>query len=158
ARLKDARERRGIRLDTIAARTKVNESLFVALERGDLARWPMGIYRRSFFRAYAEAIGLPVESTLDEFLRLFPDEDEPRPAQAPAVTASPMRLGLVASPRVRLSRAHLIAAFLDLAALLLAASVIMWLTGARAEVVLAATTLMYYVVATALFGSSAGAW
>ena len=60
-RLKDARERKGIALDTIAARTKVSESLFAALERSDVSRWPTGIYRRSFFRAYASEVGLPVD-------------------------------------------------------------------------------------------------
>lgn|SRR5690242_6222943 len=157
ARLKETRERRGISLDTIAAATKVSESLFVALERSDLSRWPTGIYRRSFFRAYAEAIGVPVESSINEFLRLFPDEYEPRQPLGAAASA-PLRLSLAASPRVRPSRAHLMAAFVDLAVLLLAASAIIWWTAARAEVVLAATTLIYYVVATALFGTSAGAW
>jgi len=155
ARLKDARERRGIPLDTIAERTKVSESLYVALERGDLSRWPMGIYRRSFFRAYAAAVGIPVESSLDEFLRLFPDEDEPLRPHAHA-TPGRLRLGLVSSARFRISRPHLMAAGVDLALLLPAAGVIMWLTGAAT--VLAAITLMYYVVATALVGSSAGTW
>jgi transcriptional regulator with XRE-family HTH domain len=157
ARLKDARDRRGIGLDTIADRTKVSESLYVALERGDLSRWPMGIYRRSFFRAYAAAVGVPVESSLDEFLRLFPDQDEPRRPHAHAAPGR-LRLGLMASARFRLSRSHLMAAGVDLALLLPAASVVMWLTGARAAAALAAITLMYYVTATALVGSSAGAW
>ena len=52
--LKETRERKGIRLATIAAATKVNESLFVSLERGDVSRCPIGIYRRSFFRAYVK--------------------------------------------------------------------------------------------------------
>ncbi|HEY7190732.1 MAG TPA: helix-turn-helix domain-containing protein [Vicinamibacterales bacterium] len=156
--LKDARERKGIRLDAIAARTKVSESLFVALERGDVSRWPSGIYRRSFFRAYAGGIGLPVDSTLDEFLRLFPDEDEPHlPIAAPA-GAGALRMALVSAPRYRPSRAHLTAAFLDLAALLLVGSATTWWTGWSPLAVLASTTLLYYVVATALFGSSAGAW
>jgi len=156
--LKDARERTGIRLDAIAARTKVSESLFVALERGDVSRWPSGIYRRSFFRSYAGAIGLPVDSTLDEFLRLFPDEDEPHPPLAAPTGAGALRLALVSTPRYRPSRAHLTAAFLDLAALLLVGSATTWWTGWSPIAVLASTTLLYYVVATALFGSSAGAW
>jgi transcriptional regulator with XRE-family HTH domain len=156
--LKDARERKGIRLDAIAARTKVSESLFVALERGDVSRWPSGIYRRSFFRAYAGAIGLPVDSTLDEFLRLFPDLDEPSHPMAAPAGAGAIRLALASAPRYRVTRAHLSAAFLDLAALLLAASAVMWWTGWSPATVLASTALLYYVLATAMFGSSAGAW
>jgi cytoskeletal protein RodZ len=157
-RLKDTRERKGIRLDAIAARTKVSASLFAGLERGDLSRWPTGIYRRSFVRAYASAIGLPADTTLDEFLHLFPDECEPvQPPAAPA-SAGALRLALASAPRYRLSRAHLSAAFLDLTALLLVASAAMWWTGWSPAIVLASTALLYYVVATAVFGSSAGAW
>jgi transcriptional regulator with XRE-family HTH domain len=156
--LKDARDRKGIRLDAIAARTKVSESLFAALERGDVSRWPGGIYRRSFFRAYAGAIGLPVDSTLDEFLRLFPDQDEPHQPIAAPPSAGAIRLALASAPRYRVTRAHLSAAFLDLAALLLVASAVTWWTRWNPATVLASTTLLYYVVATAVFGSSAGAW
>jgi transcriptional regulator with XRE-family HTH domain len=156
--LKDARERKGIRLDAIAARTKVSESLFAALERGDVSRWPSGIYRRSFFRAYAGAIGLPVDSTLDEFLRLFPDQDEPHQPIAAPPGAGAIRLALASAPRYRVTRAHLSAAFLDLAALLLIASGVTWWTRWNPATVLASTTLLYYVVATAVFGSSTGAW
>ena len=158
-RLKDARQRNGISLETIATTTKVNESLFVALERGDLSRWPIGIYRRSFFRAYATAIGVSVDSAVNEFVKLFPDEIDTRhPVAAATVAAGPLRLSLASAPRVRLSRGHLMAAFIDVAVLLLVSSAIVWWSAARPEVVLAATTLLYYTIATALFGTSAGAW
>ena len=157
-RLKETREHKGISLATIATMTKVNASLFAALERNDISRWPTGIYRRSFFRAYAGAIGLPVDSAVHEFLRLFPDEYEPRHPLTASAGAGPLRLSLGAAPRPQLSRAHLAAAFLDLAVLLLIASATMWWTNGRPELVLAATALIYYVVATAVFGSSAGAW
>jgi transcriptional regulator with XRE-family HTH domain len=157
ARLKEAREHKGIHLETIATMTKVNESLFVALERGDVSRWPIGIYRRSFFRAYATAIGVSVDSAVNEFLRVFPDEFDTR---HPVITAAavPLRLSLASAPRVRPSRAHLIAAFIDVAVLLMVSSAIVWWSAARPELVLAATTLLYYTIATALFGTSAGAW
>lgn len=73
ARLRSHRERRGIDLDAIAHRTKISVSLLVALERDDPSRWPPGIFRRSFIRAYATAVGLEPESTLKEFLERFPD-------------------------------------------------------------------------------------
>lgn len=157
-RLKDARERKGIALDTIAARTKVSESLFAALERSDVSRWPTGIYRRSFFRAYASEVGLPVDSALDEFLRLFPDDDQPRQPPAAPASAGALRLALASAPRYRLSKAHLSAAFLDLAVLLLVASAAIWRTNWTPATVLASTTLLYYAVATAVLGSSPGAW
>src|SRR5205823_4609896 len=57
----------------IAASTKISVSLFEALERDDVSRWPAGIFRRSFVRAYAKAIGLDPEATLRDFLDQFPD-------------------------------------------------------------------------------------
>ena len=50
-RLRDQRERHGVALESIAATTKINASLFAALERGDLSAWPSGIFRRAFVRA-----------------------------------------------------------------------------------------------------------
>jgi transcriptional regulator with XRE-family HTH domain len=82
ARLRATRERQGITLGSLAESTKVAASHFAALERGDLSHWPEGVYKRAFFRAYASGIGLPPESTLEDFLRAFPDE-----YTAPAITA-----------------------------------------------------------------------
>ncbi len=67
------RERRAIALSSVAETTKIAESLLAALERGDISKWPAGIYRRAFFREYAAAIGLPCEAATAEFLRVFDD-------------------------------------------------------------------------------------
>ena len=77
ARLRAERQQRRIDLATVAATTKVNAALFRALERDDISRWPPGIFRRSFVRAYAQAIGLDPEATLREFLEQFPDPVDP---------------------------------------------------------------------------------
>ena len=58
ARLRMERERRRITLASIAANTKIGLHLLEGLERGQVARWPSGIFRRSFIRVYAEAVGL----------------------------------------------------------------------------------------------------
>ena len=73
-RLRSGRERLGISLEAIAASTKINRSLLADLERGDVSKWPGGIYRRGFVREYAAAIGLPAEVVLEEFNELFPEE------------------------------------------------------------------------------------
>jgi cytoskeletal protein RodZ len=75
ARLKAAREARGITLAAIAEATKISPFLLASLEENNVARWPGGIYRRAFFTAYVQAIDLPVEPTVSEFLALFPDDD-----------------------------------------------------------------------------------
>ena len=86
ARLKSERERRGTSLAEIADVTKVKASLLDALERGDLSRWPKGIYRRAFFRDYVAAIGLPADALVGEFLDVFGERD---PAAPPAAGVNP---------------------------------------------------------------------
>jgi len=93
ARLRNERERRQILLSSISANTKISAGLFEALERGDVSRWPSGIFRRSFIRAYAGAIGLDPDANAREFLERFPDPLDPppvsgTPAAAPAVAVS----------------------------------------------------------------------
>src|SRR5260221_13952787 len=72
-RLRSERERRRITLELIAANTKIGVGLLKGLERDDFSRWPSGLFRRSFMRSYAGAIGLDVEETVREFLERFPD-------------------------------------------------------------------------------------
>ena len=85
ARLRRERERRQIALSSISANTKISASLFDALERGDVSRWPAGIYRRSWVRAYAQAIGLDPDTVAREFAEQFPDPlDTPLPLEPPA--------------------------------------------------------------------------
>ena len=72
-RLRAERERRRIALEAIAADTKIGIGLLQGLECDDVSRWPSGIFRRSFIRGYAEAIGLDADVTMREFLERFPD-------------------------------------------------------------------------------------
>ena len=79
AGLRRERERRQIALSSIAANTKIGLGLLQALERDDLSRWPSGIFRRAFIRAYAEAAGLDPDVITQEFLERYPDApDDPR--------------------------------------------------------------------------------
>jgi hypothetical protein len=77
-RLRSERERRRIALEAIAANTKIGLALLQGLERDDVSRWPAGIFRRSFIRSYAEAIGLDGDEIVREFVERFPDRHEPR--------------------------------------------------------------------------------
>src|SRR5262245_48113093 len=87
-RLRRERERRQIALSSIAENSKISASLLRGLERDDVSKWPPGIFRRSFMRAYAEAVGLDVEETIREFLDRFPDPDPDR-LNPPAPHAPP---------------------------------------------------------------------
>jgi cytoskeletal protein RodZ len=77
ARLRSARQGRGISLRQIADATKLSVSTLEALERGQIARLPGGIYRRNIVRAFAREVGLEPEETLQAFLGQYPDELPP---------------------------------------------------------------------------------
>lgn len=74
ARLREARERRGLSLREIADATKISARSLEALERNDIARLPGGIFSRAFVRAYADHVGLDPEDTISEFMASFPDD------------------------------------------------------------------------------------
>jgi transcriptional regulator with XRE-family HTH domain len=158
AQLKDVRERRGITLAQIAERSKVNESLYAALERGDVSRWPTGIYRRSFFREYALALGLPVDSALSEFLQLFPDDGDQRTSPALAMPAGPPRMTLAGHPWLRTSRVQTLAALVDLVMVAAIAAAIAWWTPIGIGTLAAIVAAIYYSLATACLACSPGAW
>jgi transcriptional regulator with XRE-family HTH domain len=71
ARLRSARARRGISIDTIAAVTNVPAELWEGLERNDVSRWPAGVFARSFIRHYARAVGLDETDLVNQFCRNF---------------------------------------------------------------------------------------
>jgi len=97
-RLRRERERRDISLAQIAAETKIAAALLEALERDDLTHWPPGIFRRSFLRAYADAIGVDAEAVVDEFLQRFPGPADAEVVRSRSVdrllSPAPLRLTL----------------------------------------------------------------
>jgi len=90
-RLRTERERRKIALESIAANTKISIGLLQSLERDDVSRWPAGIFRRSFVRSYADAIGLDPDETLAEFTERFPDPVELVPPDIAATASADTR-------------------------------------------------------------------
>ena len=75
-RLRLQRERQCVALTAIAEETKISVSLLDALERDDVSRWPGGVFRRAYVRAYAQAIGLQPEAVLREFVELYQEPVE----------------------------------------------------------------------------------
>ena len=161
--LKAERERKGISLAEIAAKTKIPASLFEQFERNDLRRWPKGLFRRSFFRDYARVVGLPAEAA-EHFVRLFPDDDS-----APVIKAvepiadaevdTDVRLVLDAAwhgPRAPVIWRVLIAAGDALVVGLVAA--FSWLAGADVPWITAMFAAAYFSIATVLFGETPASW
>ena len=108
-RVRRQRERRGVTLEAIARATKIPASLFAGLERGDCSRWPAGVYSRAYVKAYAEAVGLDPNETVEDFSAAFAETVWPDGAggTAPrrAKTAAPLRLSMDDQPEVRQTRA-----------------------------------------------------
>ena len=63
-------------LADIAEQTKIKQSMLAALERDDVSQWPSGVFRRSYIRSYAVAIGLEPDAVVREFLARYPDPVE----------------------------------------------------------------------------------
>jgi len=68
ARLKDARESRGLSLHGVSDMTKISIALLEALERNEYARLPGGIFSKSFVKAYATAVGLDADTAVAQFV------------------------------------------------------------------------------------------
>src|SRR5262245_24051940 len=89
-RLRMERERRKIALESVAEKTKISIGLLRDLERDQLSRWPGGIFRRAFVRAYAQAIAVEPDRTIEEFLERYPEQPQATPfANARGADVSP---------------------------------------------------------------------
>ncbi len=81
--LREARGRRGLDLAEVEAATLIRGRYIEALEHEQFELLPLGSYRRSFLREYAEFLGLDGDTYTQEYdLRLASAEPEP-PSSAP---------------------------------------------------------------------------
>ena len=85
--LRAARERAGLRIADISARTKIKAVQLEAIERGEFERLPGEFFTRAFLRNYAREVGL----SPDEIIRHY-DASRGVPERTPAavVTAAPL--------------------------------------------------------------------
>jgi len=152
SRLKTERERRGIALKSIAASTKIKESLLRDLERDDLSKWPQGIFRRAFVREYAASIGLPPDSVVAEFVTLFAEEQGAKaPERGSSESAPELRLTFAddGRPPIGSIATRVAGATVEMCALLGAIQVLTWSTGFNFWTVCATASLAYYGLAAA---------
>jgi cytoskeleton protein RodZ len=85
SRLRAAREAKGLSLSQLADQTRVRISALEAIEAGDFERLPEPIYVQSYLRAFAQAVGVPVDPVLEAFRRTSPSLP---PASAVAAAVS----------------------------------------------------------------------
>ena len=96
--LRREREKRGVTLSKISEETKLAVPLLRGLEADDLSRWPGGIFRRSFARSYATAIGLDPELVVRRVEEEHPSEPaEPTTGLVDARGAKPPLAGTASS-------------------------------------------------------------
>jgi cytoskeleton protein RodZ len=162
ARLRAARESKGLPLQQIAASTKISAALLRGLEAADLSRWPKGLFRRSYVRDYLRAVGLPVEPTIAEFLHLFPDgDDQPITGHHQSGEDETPRLSLTLgtdrTERAAKAKRHLVAAVVDIGVVVaVSVAAASWIPADFGRS-LAWIALVYYSAATASVGRSFGA-
>lgn len=159
-RLRDARLQRGLTLEAIGESSKINVALLAGLERGDVSRWPKGIFRRAFLREYAATIGVPPEPTVVEFGRLFPEDipDADPDLRVAQPAADGLRLTLAADRRwwLQPTAGRFVAAILDLLIVVLAGAAAARLLSGSFWVMTSAVALVYYCAATAFTGATPG--
>jgi transcriptional regulator with XRE-family HTH domain len=151
-RLKAERERSGISLETIAASTKIKRSLLADLERGDVSKWPQGIFGRAFVREYAASVGLAPEPVVAEFVQLFGDRhDAAGERHSAPEPAGELRLTLAGTgrPSLQTLAVRAASAAVEACAIVGAAEVLTWSTGSNFWTVCATTSMAYYGLAAA---------
>ena len=75
--LRQARERRGVSLQSLQDRTGVRVQVLSALERGAYDELPTGLYGRHAVRSYARTVGLDADAVLTAVARLLPEPEDP---------------------------------------------------------------------------------
>ena len=83
--LRNARERRGLSIEQLAATTKITIPLLQAVESNAFDKVPSGIFARGFIRSYAREVDLDPEEMVVQFLEETGDTTgmvEPQPADA----------------------------------------------------------------------------
>lgn len=65
-RLQNARIEKGISLDELQQKTKIQKRYLEAIENGDFSKMPGDFYARAFVKSYCEAVGLPVDQIFEE--------------------------------------------------------------------------------------------
>jgi transcriptional regulator with XRE-family HTH domain len=173
--LRRERERAGITLEEIAARTKVARTLLDGLERNDVSRWPNGIFRRAFVRGYAEQVGLDPDYAVALFIRAFDGPQSATPilerasARAAAASAN-AQSSSKAEPSLRLTLAPEVSRWQEALARLGAATTDLMapitlalpsgLLGGQSLfwLVLAVVAVLYLTVGTLVLGTTPGLW
>jgi Helix-turn-helix domain len=97
--LREARSRAGLEFSDVESATMIPARFLEALEKEQFDRLPVGLYRRSFLREYADFLGLDGEIYVHEYeLRVAPPDHDQPPEPVSRGSATAGRLLEVYSP------------------------------------------------------------
>jgi len=91
ARLREAREAKGLSCRQLAETTRLSARTIEALEGGRLSALPEGIYRRAIVRCLASEVGLDPDQLLREFSAAYPVQLPPPESNIGAAPPKPSR-------------------------------------------------------------------
>jgi transcriptional regulator with XRE-family HTH domain len=177
--LRRRRIRAGVSLETIARLTRVSVDLWEAMERNDFSQWPSGIHARAFIREYAMAIDVDANEAVNDFCRWFPQGD--RRAERlvrgaaelvghelewqedlPPLVQTDRRAARTDSDRRRPVRSarpvRLIAAAVDLVAVVTLSGTVVLVLPVRLWPTLAIAAVLYHGISLTLAGTTPAAW
>jgi transcriptional regulator with XRE-family HTH domain len=87
ARVRQAREQRGLSLRDVAGLTKLSASVHRAIEQDDFASLPAGMYRKAYLRTIAAEVGLDPCELAADYERQY---EVPVPPATPATETAPV--------------------------------------------------------------------
>jgi len=73
------REKKGLSLSDVFAKTRISTKNLAALERNDFAALPPGIYTKAFIRQYAELLGIDPQPILLRYATYVKSLEDPQP-------------------------------------------------------------------------------
>lgn len=88
ARLKEARKAKGLSLESLQEKTKIQKRYLIAIEEGNLHLLPGKFYARAFIKEYATAVGLDPNELLEEHKEEIPSSEGENPVQYTRVERS----------------------------------------------------------------------
>jgi cytoskeleton protein RodZ len=94
-RLRRARQDAGLSLERLSARTKIQVAFLAAIECGEFARLPGGVFTRGFLRTYAREVGLDGDRIVREYVDAI-EPPSPNP-ELPRADRDDSSLGIAGS-------------------------------------------------------------
>ncbi len=98
ARLRHAREQRGLTLRDLANRTKLTIVTLRAIERNDFGALPGGLYPKAYIRMLAVELGVDASELVGAYVEQFETEAVPEPPPSQGMLAALCDRWLAAHP------------------------------------------------------------